>query len=873
MSVRRACVAVLLAASLVFAQEGRARAPDPLELRALADAFDSATGAERDALGRELAAACERAEAALPAGDGELSGAAARTLARAILRAASVYAEQGDTLPLDVRLAFFERAGRAAGHVGLHDSQARLAGVAATVELEAGFPRAARERIEAARVRHPEAVQTLPFLLRVRADAERRLGLLAEALATLDELECRSADGSGGGPLTWRLAGARGTIWLELGLVDVAAREFAREAALLAAAERPDAQDTFAARAHALSLALARSDPATVVAQCDELLAHDAFVARAPVWRAQIEAKRARALAQLVPRDPSTAPAARAALRAAAEAPAQSARERVVLAVRRAELELRAGDLAAAELALGAVDRERATAPYAPELAELDTLRARLALARDTPRAELTALRDALRAHVESQRRVRRALPSRGGGQAWLLPGSRRALVVEWLRLELALEGPAAALDVWLGLEEETALVRRAGLGAATLAELRAEYLAPEQSVVVWCAGPESGLVFTLDAATLDAEPLAGGEEGLRAVLERWRASRDPADARRVRETCFPPRARARLAPGRALTLVGLDVVGDPVLEELPLADGTLLGESLAVDVLPALALGLAWARAAARDTAFDLDLVSVCATRPDPAERSRLGELDDLALSDAQLAELGEPFARVLALHGSAATRAAFLALPLEHARMLAYLGHGALDDERERPAVLVLAEDGAARTRALVDCDAVERLRGPPLVVLAACRSASGPVRAGEGQPAGLPAAWLAAGSRCVVASARDLPLDVARTFVGELNAELARTSDAATAEAVRSVRARHAADPVARAALASIRVIGLGQRATTRTTAHVVAPARREHRPARREHSTWPLLVGSLACAFGAYACARLARRRGTARGRRS
>ena len=64
----------------------------------------------------------------------------------------------------------------------------------------------------------------------------------------------------------------------------------------------------------------------------------------------------------------------------------------------------------------------------------------------------------------------------------------KRALVVEWLRLELALEGPAAALDVWLGLEEETALVRRAGLGAATLAELRAEYLAPEQSVVVWCA-------------------------------------------------------------------------------------------------------------------------------------------------------------------------------------------------------------------------------------------------------------------------------------------------------------------------------------------------------------------------------------------------
>lgn len=850
--VLRTWLAVACASAASFGQ-------DAAELRAATEAFERAPSLERATHGRELTALCDAAEACLPAGGDVLADPAQRALASALARALTACAEFGADRPVHERLALFERARRVAARGGQGESQARAGLLAAYLELETGEPRAAWERLEATRVAAPAAVRTLPFLLRARAEAERQLGRLAETLATLDEAERTTPTGEAWRPLGWRIAGARGVAWLELGLTELAAREFERETQLLATAARPTAEDTFAAAVHALSLALARADPRTVLTRSADLLAHDPFVASAPRWRAEVEAKRARALAQLVPRDPAVTSEARAALRAAFDAPEQSTRERALLAVRLAELELRAQDLAAAESALGAADVACAGLTDAPERVELDTLRARLELARAAPRARLDELRGVLRVHVDAQRRAWRALPLRGGGHAWLRPGSRRALLVELIRLELALDGPAAALEVWLALEEENALARRAELPAATLRELRAEYLVPGQTVVVWCVGPESGVVFALDADTLDAELLQGGEEALRAALERWRAQGSEVDAQRVRELCFPPRTRARLAPGRALTLVGLDVIGDPVLEELSLADGAWLGESFAVDVLPALALGLAWSRAAAADAEFEYDLLAVAATSPDASERTRLGALEDLAVSDEELDALAAPYARVHTLRGAQATRAAFRALPFERARALCFLGHGALDDTRERPPVLVLAAHAGAPSteRALAGCDEVEGLRGPPLVVLAACRAASGPLRAGEGQPAGLPAAWLAAGTRCVVASPRDLPLDVALLFLRELNAELAHDgaggAGLATAEAVRRVRARHAGDPGARSALAGIRVIGLGQRVPSRAPVHVASGT-----APQRGATAWRAFAGASVCAV-AVACA--------------
>lgn len=862
----RAWLAVVCASAASFGQDSAA-------LRAATQAFESAPIAERATLGRELVLLCDSAEAGVLSGEAVLADPATRALASALARALTACAEFGTDRSVEERLALFERARRAAARGGQSESQARAGLLAAHLQLETGEPCAAWEQLESTRTAAPAAVRTLPFLLRARAEAERQLGRLAEALMTLDDAERNTPDAEAWRPLGWRIAGLRGMTWLELGATDLAAREFEREAQLLAAAARPGSEDTFAASVHALSLALARADPQSVVARSTELLAHDVFVASAPRWRAEVEAKRARALAQLVPRAPASADTARAALRAALTAPEQSARERVLLAVRLAELELRARDLTAAESALAIAENACAAVPDAPERAELDTLQARFELARGAPRARLEELRPVLRVHVDAQRRAWRALPSRGGGHAWLRPGSRRALLVERLRLELALDGPASALAVWLALEEENGLARRAGLRAATLAELRAEYLAPGQTVVVWCVGPESGVVLAFDADTVDAELLTGGEEALRAALERWRARGAPADAQRVRELCFPPRTRARLVPGRALTLVGLDVVGDPVLEELPLADGTWLGESLAVDVLPALALGLEWSRAAARDADFEFDLVAVAATRPDGAERAHLGALADLTVSDAELDALTASFERVHTLRGAAATRVAFLALPFERTRALCFLGHGALDDTRERPPVLVLAEPGSAAPaeRSLAGCDEVEALRGPPLVVLAACRAASGPLRAGEGQPAGLPAAWLAAGTRCVVASPRELPLDVALTFVRELHAELAHGgaegASVPTAEAVRRVRARHAGDADARSALAVIRVVGLGQREPSRAPIQVARGA-----DARRGVTEWRVFtiasLGALASVCAAVGCVWLLRRRAVA-----
>lgn len=813
----------LFAALALVCASADARAQDADALRAATDTLERAPAAERATLGSELAALCASAEAHLPAGDDLLTDPAPRALVRALARALTACAELGTELTVDERVALFERARRAAARGGQSETQARAGLLAAHLLIESGRARAAWERVELTRRSAPGAAKTLPFLLRARAEAERQLGRLVDALATLDEAERATPAGDAWQSLGWRIPGARGSAWLDLGLTDLAAEQFERETKALAVATRPDPHDLLAAQLHELGLALARADGRSVVARCDELLARDALVRTDSRWRGYVEAQRARALAQRVPRDPSLAPAARAALRAALATPQQDARERASLAVRLAELELRAGDPAASEQALATARASCAELEDVPERAELDTLDARLALTRDTSRARLAELRNALRAHVATQLGTWRALPLRGGGHAWLRPGARRALLVELMRLELSVDGPEAALAVWLGIEAETALARRAGVQAATLAELRAEYLVPGQSVLVWCVGPENGVVFSLDTENLAAELLPGGEEALRTALERWRARGAATDARELRELCFPERARARLVPGTALTLVGLEVLGDPVLEELPLADGVWLGESVAVDVLPSLALGLAWARAAERDTGFDLDLLAVAATRPAHAERPQLGALEDLAVADDELDALAAPFARVLSLRGAAVTRAAFLALPFERARALHFLGHGAQDYTRERPAVLVLAEDAVGATgRAIAGCDEVETLRGPPLVVLASCATASGPLRPGEGQSAGLPAAWLAAGTRCVVASPRDVPLDVALAFSSEFHAALARSAELAPAEALRRVRARHAEDPTARAALAAVRVIGLGQRAPSRIAA---------------------------------------------------
>jgi len=235
------------------------------------------------------------------------------------------------------------------------------------------------------------------------------------------------------------------------------------------------------------------------------------------------------------------------------------------------------------------------------------------------------------------------------------------------------------------------------------------------------------------------------------------------------------------------------------------------------VDYLPSLPVGLQLAHRSGRvraDTARPIDLWLVAA--PAANEESTLArqELPALSFSAEERERLTSPYPEeaIRVFSGTHATRACLAQSELADARILQLFVHGAVDLSRERPAGLVLAP--APGDSGTLWCEDLERLHLPPLVVLAACGAARGPLRRGEDGLTNLGGAALYAGARCVILARGDLELQATLQMLETFHARL-RAGDG-PAEALRSARRKLSADarwshPFYHSLL---QVVGLGQ-----------------------------------------------------------
>jgi CHAT domain-containing protein/tetratricopeptide (TPR) repeat protein len=171
----------------------------------------------------------------------------------------------------------------------------------------------------------------------------------------------------------------------------------------------------------------------------------------------------------------------------------------------------------------------------------------------------------------------------------------------------------------------------------------------------------------------------------------------------------------------------------------------------------------------------------------------------------------------------------------------LLHFAAHAVVDNVKPSRSAILLAsgssdEDGMLQIREIVDLDL-----GGQVVILTACRSASGLVMEGEGV-VGLARAFFVAGARAVIGGLWSLKDDEAALFMKDFSGELARGRSLAEAlSAARIAQLRAGAPP---AAWAGIVLLGDGD--------HVPLPG-------GRERQTWPvyLLAGLLVMLLGAVA----------------
>jgi tetratricopeptide (TPR) repeat protein len=671
-----------------------------------------------------------------------------------------------------------------------------------------------------------------PRLWYVRAKVARALGRWTEAEQHLAEME-GAIKPDGAPELTSdalkrqnhmyraRLGGARAQNLLDLGLLDRCA-----EAVGLAEAEAKKSQDKNAL-AELRLLAIDRAMWADDHKRAVELARDEALVDPGSPWKPYLLLDEGIAHAELARQErvdgkpsPGQAEAALRCLRAALEDPGLPPGERLKAELTLADLLVTLGELVQAEehLQLARALVTPMGAGAATQEVLLDVHAWRLALARDVERTELDradlerageALRAAFRRLLDQWGRT----PQREGGIGFLQLGERQLVVSEVLGMELELHGAEAAFARLLEAQTLGTAARAREASVPTLAELRAELLAPERGILVLLPARDRSHLFVLDlqAAEEGQAPrprlthhelpsrdklvkLAGDVSS--ALLDD-KVSTGPAALASLSKELLPPDVRARIAPWREAVVVGFDLVQNLPFGVLLDEQGQTYGQRLALATAPSLPRALEDARTRPAPTSATLDLVLVAVPEP-PAERK---QLQAFPFGTKEQALLIKPFARSLSLIGPDATRTLVLAARarLAGARVVHFFVHGIDEREREQRAALVLAaEEGGEH---LLRFEDVRGLKLQGLVILSSCGSGRGPPRVGDDQLVHLGGAFLDAGARCVVLSRFPVTSAATLELMARLHAHLA--AGESTAEALRKARAEGSPSEAFRAA----------------------------------------------------------------------
>jgi hypothetical protein len=201
------------------------------------------------------------------------------------------------------------------------------------------------------------------------------------------------------------------------------------------------------------------------------------------------------------------------------------------------------------------------------------------------------------------------------------------------------------------------------------------------------------------------------------------------------------------------------------------------------VDWLPSLALGVHLAKEATIDPAGESDIASLnpdnpeilmlIAPEPGPAAKDLDRKIEPIRLPMELIRDMETaviPHRKEILL-GAQATEERLLHDSLKGVRVLLLFAHGAnrkripaseitvqnLDAYIERPATLVLSPSEGSD--GLLGPDEVEGMQAPPLVVLSACLTASGPVRYGDDGINHLGGAFFQAGANTVLLTPSNL------------------------------------------------------------------------------------------------------------------
>jgi tetratricopeptide (TPR) repeat protein len=346
--------------------------------------------------------------------------------------------------------------------------------------------------------------------------------------------------------------------------------------------------------------------------------------------------------------------------------------------------------------------------------------------------------------------------------------------------------------------------------------------LAPDEAILSYLAGEDAVIAFAISREAAHAFRLYGAP-GLGALVAQflglleWRdGSEARAAARLFRDLVAEP-LLALPAGVRRLVFLPDGVLHRMPFEALrPTPEAAPLGTRYSVSAAPSAAVWLRLRRQGERpfaSAALSLaDPVLEGAPGPVPMRQAapwdeplRLGSLPHARREGRTVS--GELTPSVLRV-GTEASERYVKQAPLSGFRLLHFAAHAVTDDERpERSAVLLVPgagdEDGLLQTREIVGLD----LQGV-VVVLSACRTASGAVLSGEGVM-GLARAFMQAGSRAVVGSLWPLRDEEASALVQAFVRALARGQS--LGEALTAARRERHAAGAPTAAWAGLVVIG--------------------------------------------------------------
>jgi len=715
-------------------------------------------------------------------------------------------------------------------------------------------PRLAEARLDGGRVQddidHLEALgdrylEAWPYTaLRLKAtlaDCYRYQGRRREALAHIEavraQLEGAPLEDADRTSLTFSLTACEGQAYLDLGVLDQAARCYDACAGI---ARGPDGDVFMRAevRLQHARLLLASDRYQELIAGLDEALADDTLAE----YRGEFLFAQGSALSIL--EEEGSAPAGRAESRLLeALEEGLPGGDRLSAELEIAELQLRAGgNDREVDRRLDRVEREVERAFAHDEShwrGRLATLRSRSSLARGAPRAELEQRRADLELAFRQQLAEWDAAPARAGELGFLRYSARQEVLGELVALALHLEGEepgtAAALGYLMEARSRGTIARtlagddpalaELARGTDALAQVRADLLGPGRGVLVYLPGDrDRSVVFAIDGERAEAIPLPPEWHWLPPTADLQRALRRALLTPGVKTAyedwtvplardLLPERVQRRLESWSAVTIVGGDLLGDVPFEMLPLVGRRALGLELAVDYLPSLYLGCVLARSQPAPRRLDAARTHLTVlAAPAEAGPQRFAPLpweDDRA--GPWRASYGRSSVRVVT---GAEANAGALADPRTAASdVLHLIVHGDYDGTWERPAGLVLAPDAGDPDGRLWAPD-LERLRVPELVLLSVCGAARGPERIGDDGAGHLGGACFRAGARAVVLPSFDLEYESTLKSMDVFHRRLARGDSPARAMlAARRALASSSrdADPTR---WAVIHVLGLGQ-----------------------------------------------------------